>query len=125
MMQATGEPRDYRLNGLLVFAIALALWAIAPFGFERDWFYRSSVYAVAGGTVFSAVIATWAFLEPTGQGHEKNWFLAWWHGRALEHWLFGNRVDLKMYLLCGWWDDVGAERVVRGVVPPSALWRRC
>lgn len=94
---ATGEPRDYRLNGLLVFAIALALWGIAPFGFERDWFYRSSVYAVAGGTVFSAIIATWAFLsQPVG--HEKNWFVAWWHGRALEHWLFGNRVDLKMYL---------------------------
>jgi len=94
---ATGEPRDYRLNGLLVFAVALALWAIAPFGFERDWFYRSSVYAVAGGTVFSAIIATWAFLSQP-QGHEKNWFIAWWHGRALEHWLFGNRVDLKMYL---------------------------
>lgn len=94
---ATGEPRDYRLNGLLVFAIALALWAIAPFGFERDWFYRSSVYAVAGGTVFSAIIATWAFLSQP-QGHEKNCFIAWWHGRALEHWLFGNRVDLKMYL---------------------------
>ena len=94
---ATGEPRSYRLNGLLVYVLALALWAIAPFGFERDWFYRATIPAVLGGTFFSAVIATWAFLSQP-QGHEKNWFMAWWHGRALEHWLFGNRVDLKMYL---------------------------
>ena len=26
--QETGEPRNYRLNGILVFAIALAVWAI-------------------------------------------------------------------------------------------------
>ena len=94
---ATGEPRSYRLNGMLVFLIAIAVWWFEVGGLDRDWFYRATIPAVVGGTVFSAVIATVAFLSQP-QGHEKNWFLAWWHGRALEHWLFGNRVDLKMYL---------------------------
>ena len=45
----TGEPRNYRLNGILVFAIALIVWALELTGMPRDWFYRSSIYAVAGG----------------------------------------------------------------------------
>ena len=68
---ATGEPRSYRLNGILVFVIAIAVWWFEVGGLDRDWFYRSSVYAVAGGTVFSAIIATWAFLSQP-KGHEKN-----------------------------------------------------
>ena len=94
---ATGEPRSYRLNGILVFVIAIVVWWFEVGGLDRDWFYRSSVYAVAGGTVFSAIIATWAFLSQP-KGHETQWFVAWWHGRALEHSFFNNRVDLKMYL---------------------------
>ncbi len=95
--QATGEPRSYRLNGILVFVIAVAAWWFEVGGLDRDWFYRATIPAVVGGTFFSAIIATWAFLSQP-QGHEKNWFLAWWHGRALEHSFFNNRVDLKMYL---------------------------
>ena len=94
---ATGEPRSYRLNGMLVFLIAIAVWWFEVGGLDRDWFYRATIPAVIGGTVFSAVIATVAFLSQP-QGHEKNWFLAWWHGRALEHSFLNNRVDLKMYL---------------------------
>ncbi len=93
----TGVPRSYRLNGLLVFVIAIVIWWFEVGGLPRDWFYRATVPAVIGGTVFSAIIATWAFLSQP-QGREKNWFLAWWHGRAQEHSFFGNRVDLKMYL---------------------------
>ena len=94
----TGEPRDYRLNGLLVFLIALVAWWFEFGGLvPREWFYESSVYAVAGGTVFCAVISTWYFLsQPKDEGH--NWFVSWWHGRALEHDLIHRRVDLKMYL---------------------------
>ena len=94
----TGEPRDYRLNGLLVFLIALVAWWFEFGGLvPREWFYESSVYAVAGGTVFCAVISTWYFLsQPKDEGH--NWFVSWWHGRALEHDLVHKRVDLKMYL---------------------------
>ena len=34
----TGEPRKYRLNGLLVFLLALIVWAFELTGMPRDWF---------------------------------------------------------------------------------------
>ena len=93
----TGEPRSYRLNGILVFAIALIVWALELTGMPRDWFYRSSVYAVAGGTVFTAIFATIVvFSQP--QGEIKNPFLALWFGRARELSIFNERFDVKMYL---------------------------
>ena len=94
----TGEPRQYRLNGLLVFVIAVLVWAFAfePMGIPRDWFYRSSVYAVAGGTVFTAIFAVMAvFSQP--QGNNKNPIAALWTGRAREFQFFNNRIDVKMY----------------------------
>ena len=95
--QETGEPRSYRLNGLLVFAIALVAWALELTGMPRDWFYRSSVYAVTGGTVFSTIFAVIAvYSQP--QGKIKNPLLALWEGRALELSFFNGRFDVKMYL---------------------------
>ena len=94
---ATGQPRNYRLNGLLVFIIAIIVWATEITGMPRDWFYRSAVYAVAGGTVFAALIALLAMLSQP-QGEIKNPFHAFWTGRSLEHSLFNERFDLKMYL---------------------------
>ena len=92
----TGEPRRYRLNGLLVFVIAQIVWAFELTGMPRDWFYRSSVYAVAGGTVFTIIFTIVAvFTQP--EGKVKNRFLAWWFGRAQELQFFNDRFDLKMY----------------------------
>ena len=53
----TGEPRSYRLNGLLVFVLAELVWALELTGMPRDWFYRSTVYQVAGGTVLCLIFA--------------------------------------------------------------------
>ena len=93
----TGEPRNYRLNGILVFAIALVVWAFELTGMPRDWFYRSSIYAVAGGTVFCFIFSLWAvFSRPPGE--IENPFLALWEGRALELPFFNERFDIKMYL---------------------------
>ena len=39
----TGEPRSYRLNGLLVFVIVELVWAFELTGLPRDWFYRSTL----------------------------------------------------------------------------------
>ncbi len=92
----TGEPRSYRLNGLPVFAIAVIVWAFELTGMPRDWFYRSSVYAVAGGTVFTVIFTILAvFSQP--EGRVKSRFLAWWFGRAQEIQLFNGRFDVKMY----------------------------
>ncbi len=93
----TGQPRNYRLNGLLAFAIALIVWALELTGMPRDWFYRSSIYAVAGGTVFATILTIIAvFSQP--QGKVKNPLLALWCGRAQELSFFNERFDVKMYL---------------------------
>ena len=92
----TGAPRDYRLNGLLVFILALVVWAFEIGGLPRDWFYRSLIYAVAGGTVFSTIFAIIAvFSQPKGK--VKNPMLALYLGRAREIQLFNHRFDVKMY----------------------------
>ncbi len=86
----TGEPRNYRLNGLLVFVVAQVLWWFELTGMPRDWFYRSSLYAVAGGTVLTIITTIIAvFSQP--EGEVKNRFLAWWFGRAQEMQFFNGR----------------------------------
>ncbi|MDE0318261.1 MAG: DUF1295 domain-containing protein [Acidimicrobiaceae bacterium] len=92
----TGQPRSYRLNGLAVFVVAQALWWFELTGMPRDWFYRSSLYAVAGGTALAVIMTLIAvFSQP--EGDVKNKFLACWFGRAQEMQFFNNRIDLKMY----------------------------
>ena len=54
----TGQPRNYRLNGLLVYVTAVIVWATEITGMPRDWFYRASIYALAGGTLFTAILST-------------------------------------------------------------------
>ena len=92
----TSEPRNYRLNGILVFAIALIVWAFELTGMPRDWFYRSSIYAVAGGTVFTTLFTIVAvYSQPRGK--IKNPIVDLWVGRARELSFFNNRFDVKMY----------------------------
>ncbi len=93
---ATGEPRNYRLNGLLVFAIALIVWWTEITGIPRDWFYRASVYAVAGGTVFATIFTVIAvYSQPKRE--ERNFIADLWDGRAQELAFFNERVDIKMW----------------------------
>ena len=93
----TGEPRKYRLNGILVFAIALIVWAFELTGMPRDWFYRSSVYAVAGGTVFATIFTVIAVYSQK-PAKIRNAIADLWGGRAQELSFFNNRFDVKMYL---------------------------
>ena len=91
-----GEPRSYRLNGLLVFAIALIVWATEITGLPRDWFYRSAIFAMAGGTAVVAIFTLIAvFSQP--QGETKNLISEFWLGRVQELSYFNQRIDLKMY----------------------------
>ena len=92
----TGEPRKYRLNGILVFVVAVVVWAFELTGMPRDWFYRSSLYAVAGGTVFAAIFTVIAvYSQPRGKN--SNLIGDLWLGRAQELSFFNNRFDVKMY----------------------------
>ena len=93
----TGEPRNYRLNGLPVFALALAVWASGIAGIPHDWFYRSTIPAVAGGTVFAAIFTLLAvYCHPKGK--TGNFILDLWDGRVRELSFFNGRFDVKMYL---------------------------
>ena len=93
----TGAPRQYRLNGLLVYVVAVAVWAFELTGMPRDWFYRSSIYAVAGGTVFATVFTLVAvYSQPPGK--KRHFIKDLWIGRAQELSFFNNRFDIKMYL---------------------------
>ena len=83
----TGEPRKYRLNGLAVFVLAHIVWA---FALPRDWFYRSTMYAIAGGVVI-AIIANTIVVFSQPEGAQKNRLLAWWFGRAQEMQFFNIR----------------------------------
>ena len=92
----TGEPRKYRLNGILVFAIAVIVWAFELTGMPRDWFYRSTIYALAGGTLFSLIFTVIAvYSQP--RGRKRNPIADLWVGRAQELSFFKNRFDVKMY----------------------------
>ncbi len=94
---ATGEPRSYKLSGLLVFVLALVVWRLELTGMPRDWFYRSAPYAVAGGSVVALVLTIIAvFSQPRGE--VENPIAAFWMGRAQELSFFNNRFDVKMYL---------------------------
>ncbi len=93
----TGEPRSYRLNGLLVFVIAQIVWALELTGMPHDWFYRASIPAAAGGTVLATVLAVLAvFSQPPREGQGA--LRALWDGRALELSFLDGRFDVKMYL---------------------------
>ena len=93
----TGEPRNYKLNGIIVFVIAVAVWATEVTGMPRDWFYRSAIYAIAGGTALCLIFSLFAvFSQP--EGRIKNRFVAFWEGRSLELPFFNERFDVKMYL---------------------------
>ena len=92
----TGEPRKYRLNGILVFVVAVVVWAFELTGMPRDWFYRSTIYAVIGGTVFSAIFTVIAvYSQPRTK--TSSFIGDLWLGRAQELSFFKSRFDVKMY----------------------------
>ena len=63
--------------------IAVIVWALELTGIPRDWFYRSSIYVVIGGTVFTAVFAALAVVGQP-QGETTNPVKAFWTGRIRE-----------------------------------------
>ena len=93
--QATGEPRQYRLNGFFVFCIFLAVWWFELTGMPRDWLYRSTIYAVIGGTVFTTIFSILTYLHHRKE-HQNKRIKAFWTGSVQELTLFKERFDVKM-----------------------------
>jgi delta14-sterol reductase len=94
----TGEPLNYRLNGILVLWVSIGLWLflgklnLVPL----DWLYRVRWPSLAGAAVLGLLFSLGIVLPYSSTG--KPWFGDLWFGR-LENPQFRNgRVDAKMWL---------------------------
>lgn len=95
---ATGKPHRYRLNGLIVFVLTIALWAFAcsQGWLAWDFFWTTRWEGLAGACVFGLLFTAAVVLpEPsTGKGLLADLFL----GRAPNPQWLGGRIDAKMWL---------------------------
>lgn len=94
----TGEPLRYRLNGLLVLVVAVALWAalgesgIVPWDFLYRVRWESLIGACVIGLAFSFAIVA------AGPRRRESFVADFFFGRLDNPQLFGGRLDLKMFL---------------------------
>jgi len=91
----TGHPRRYRLNGLFVFCVFLIVWWFELTGMPRDWLYRSTIFAVMGGTVFTTIFSILTYVLHRKK-QKKNRIKAFWTGSVQELSLLEGRFDMKM-----------------------------
>jgi delta14-sterol reductase len=94
----TGELLRYRLNGPLVLAVVVALWAvISATGLLRwDWLYTHRWASLAGSCVLGLFFSLAVFRagSPTGRSLLEDFYF----GRAENLQFFRDRVDAKMFL---------------------------
>ena len=96
--EATGEPIQYRLNGLLVFAVSIGLWFLAGQSelMPWDWLWTHRWSGLAGACVLGALVSVVVMIgAPQRDG---SLFKQYYLGRRTNPSLFGGRVDAKMYL---------------------------
>ena len=91
----TGDPVQYRLNGIAVFAIALLIWGLELTGFSLDWLWRAQYSSILGAILLSIVVTLYYVFREAPDG--KGALSSFWLGRKLNVFLFG-RVEVKMYL---------------------------
>jgi delta14-sterol reductase len=96
---ATGKPLRYRLNGLRVLAVVVALWAGACAGGLLPWdvFYTARWPAAAGAFVLGLVF-TFAVVLPAPPVPGKGLLADLYLGRHENPQWLGGRVDAKMIL---------------------------
>ncbi len=96
--EKSGEPLSYRLNGLRVFALCLALWfALGYTGvLPWDWFWRHRWAGAAGACVLGLTIAGWVVFSAPGRGNSLP--AEYYLGRRVNPQMFNGRADAKMYL---------------------------
>jgi protein-S-isoprenylcysteine O-methyltransferase Ste14 len=94
----TGRPLRYRLNGPLVLAVMVGLWAIAgALGLMPwDWLYTHRWTGLAGSCTLGLVVSLAMVLAAPSGG--KPFLLELYKGRLENPQFFGGRVDAKMFL---------------------------
>ena len=94
----SGARLRYRLNGALVFAVAVGAWIAAGYSgaMPWDWLWRHRwPGAVGAGTLGLLVSAAVVFTAP---GRGRHLLAEYFLGRRDNPRLFGERVDAKMFL---------------------------
>lgn len=96
--ESSGTPLRYRLNGLLVLVVVVALWAVlgASGTLAWDWLYTHRWSGLVGSCVLGIVFSLAVVLSapPTGRSLAADLYF----GRWLNRQFFGERVDAKMFL---------------------------
>jgi delta14-sterol reductase len=94
----SGEPLRYRLNGLLVFAVAVGVWFAAGWNgvLPWDWLYEHRWPGAAGALTLGLLMSAAAVLTAPAPGNPllRDLFF----GRRVNPQLFGGRADAKMFL---------------------------
>ena len=94
---ADGEPLAYRLNGLLVFAVALATWFLAGKAGVVSWTWLwQHRWAGLAGAVTLGLLFTAAVVLPARS--RRSLLADLFYGRLENPQAFGRRVDAKMFL---------------------------
>ena len=96
--ERTGELLQYRLNGLLVFAVTIGLWLLAGTSgvMPWDWLWTHRWSGAAGALALGIAASVAAVVTAPGRGGSflKEFYL----GRRANPRLFAGRVDAKMFL---------------------------
>ncbi len=101
---ATGKTLIYRLNGLLVLAVVVALWVVigATGVLPWDWLYTHRWSGLIGSAVLGFLLSVLALVlgPPTGRNLLADLYFGRWMNRQLlgGRRYPGGRVDAKMFL---------------------------
>ena len=96
--ETTGEPLKYRLNGVLVFCIAILLWIVlgslqwVPY----TWLWEQRWSGAVGASVLGLLMTF--FVVFRGSRWHKSIFVEFWLGRLANPQWLENRVDAKILL---------------------------
>lgn len=96
--ERTGELLEYRLNGLLVFAVTVGLWLLAGTSgvMPWDWLWTHRWSGAAGALALG--IAASVAIVVTAPGRGGSFLKESYLGRRANPRLLGGRVDAKMFL---------------------------
>ncbi|MYE86833.1 MAG: ergosterol biosynthesis protein [Gammaproteobacteria bacterium] len=90
-----GQPDRYRLNGLLVFAVALLIWWFEWTGAPCEWLWTAKWHLISGGLALSVALTAWMVLRAPAD--DRSALVQWLEGRSRNAQFRGD-IDAKMFL---------------------------